>query len=119
MARVKRAPARRERHKKVLKAAKGYRGGRRKLYRTALETVKRAFVYSYRDRKVRKRFFRSLWITRISSACKNEGLSYNKFIDGLNKAGVKIDRKNLAEMALSDSEGFKKLVSLAKEQISN
>lgn len=116
MARVKRAPARRKRRKKILKMAKGYRGGRRKLYRTALETVRRALVYSYRDRKVKKRTFRRLWITRISSACKREGISYNRFIAGLNKAGVKIDRKNLAQIALSDSQAFRELVSLAKDQ---
>ncbi len=117
MARVKRAPARKKRHNKILKMAKGYRGGRGKLYRTVLETVKRALVYSYRDRKVRKRLFRRLWINRISIACKNEGLSYSKLINGLNKANVTLNRKQLAQMALDDSEGFKQIVSLAKEHI--
>ena len=116
MARVKHAVAAKKRHKKVLKSAKGYRGGRSKLYRTALETVRRALIYNYRDRKVRKRIFRSLWITRISAACREEGLSYSRFMAGLDKAGVKINRKNLSQMALSDQPGFKKLVSLVKEQ---
>jgi large subunit ribosomal protein L20 len=119
MARVTRAPARKKRHKKILKMAKGYRGGRSKLYRTALETVKRALVYSYRDRRARKRFFRRLWITRISAACQREGISYSQFINGLNRAGVKINRKNLAEMALSDEQGFRQLVTLAKQQLNN
>jgi large subunit ribosomal protein L20 len=117
MARVKRAPARKKRHNKVLKMAKGFRGGRGKLYRTALESVRRALIYSYRDRKVRKRVFRQLWVSRISIASKNEGLSYSRFISGLNKAGVGLNRKQLAQMALEDSEGFKQVVSLAKEQI--
>ena len=116
MARVKHAVARRKRHSKILKLAKGYRGGRGRLYRTALETIKRALVYNYRDRKVRKRLFRRLWITRISVACKNEGISYSKLIYGLNKAGIQMDRKNLAEMAVNDSDSFKKVVTIAKEQ---
>ena len=115
MARVRYAPTRKKKHKKVFKMAKSYRGGRSKLYRTALETVDRALVYSYRDRKARKRSFRQLWITRISAACKKEGISYNKFISALNKAGVKIDRKNLAQLAVSDARGFKKLVAFAKK----
>lgn len=119
MARVRRAPARKRRHKKILKMAKGYWGGRRRLYRTALETVRRALVYSYRDRRVRRRSFRRLWILRISAACKREGISYSRFIAGLNKAGVKINRKNLAELAVNDAENFRKLVALAKEHISN
>lgn len=117
MVRVKRSPATRKRHKKILRMAKGYYGGRRKLYRTALETVRRALVYSYRDRKAKKRVFRSLWILRISSALKKEGISYSRFIHALNKAGVKINRKNLAEMSVNDIQGFRELVSLAKEQI--
>ncbi|MDP8233504.1 MAG: 50S ribosomal protein L20 [Candidatus Saelkia tenebricola] len=119
MARVTCAPTRRKRHNKILKMAKGYRGGRGKLFRTAIETVHRALVYSYRDRKVKKRLFRRLWITRISSSCKNEGISYSKLIYGLNKADIQIDRKNLAEMAINDLNGFKKLVAVAKEQIAN
>ena len=117
MARVKRAPARKKRHSKILKMAKGYRGGRGKLYRTALETVRRALVYSYRDRKVRKRVFRRLWINRISIACKNEDFSYSKLINGLIKAGVELNRKQLAQMVLDDNEGFKQVVVLAKEHI--
>ncbi len=117
MARVKRSPARKGRKKKVLQRARGFRGGRKKLYRTAVETVRRAEVYSYRDRKVRKRDFRSLWVVRIAAACKNEDIAYSRFIHGLDKAGVKINRKNLAEMALNDTAGFKTLVELAKEQL--
>ncbi|HDL09718.1 MAG TPA: 50S ribosomal protein L20 [Candidatus Omnitrophica bacterium] len=119
MARATRSPARRKKHKKILKMAKGYRGGRSKLYRTALETVKRALVYSYRDRRVRKRFFRRLWITRISAACQKEGISYSQFINGLNRAGVKVDRKNLAQIALTDETGFRQLVDLAKQHLNN
>ena len=119
MARVNYAPARKKRHHKVLNMAKGYRGGRGKLYRTALETVKRALVYSYRDRKVRKRLFRRLWITRISVACKNEGISYSRFIYGLNKAGIQMDRKILSELAVNDANGFKKIIAVAKEQIAD
>ncbi|MDP8252816.1 MAG: 50S ribosomal protein L20 [Candidatus Kaelpia aquatica] len=117
MVRVRRAPARKKRHNKVLKMAKGYRGGRGKLYRTALETVRRALVYSYRDRKVRKRIFRRLWINRVSIACKNEDFSYSKLINGLTKADVQLNRKQLAQMALDDREGFKQIVSLAREHI--
>ncbi|MDP8216296.1 MAG: 50S ribosomal protein L20 [Candidatus Kaelpia imicola] len=117
MVRVKRAPARKKRHNKILKMAKGYRGGRGKLYRTALETVRRALVYSYRDRKVRKRIFRRLWINRVSIACKNEDFSYSKLINGLTKAGVQLNRKQLSEMALDDREGFRQIVSLAREHI--
>jgi large subunit ribosomal protein L20 len=119
MARVKRAPARKKRHKKVFKMAKGYYGGRRKLYRTALETVRRALVYSYRDRKVRKRVFRRLWILRISSACKEIGISYSKFIDGLKKTGIDINRKALADIAINDQDAFRKLADLAKQKIHN
>ena len=117
MARVRRAPARKKRHKKVFQTAKGFRGSRGKLYRTALETVRRALVYSYRDRKVKKRVFRRLWIMRMSMACKDEGISYSRLIYGLNKAGLELNRKQLAEMAVNDREGFKKIVSLAKDHI--
>ncbi|MDD5613542.1 MAG: 50S ribosomal protein L20 [Candidatus Omnitrophica bacterium] len=117
MARVRRAPARKQRHKKIFQMAKGFRGGRGKLYRTALETVRRALVYSYRDRKVKKRVFRRLWIMRMSVACKDEGISYSRLIYGLNKAGLELNRKQLAEMAVNDREGFRKIVALAKDHI--
>jgi len=114
MPRVKHSVATHKRHKKILKQAKGYWGARSKLYRRAKETVQRALVYSYRDRRVKKRQFRRLWITRISIACKNLGISYNRFIQGLKKAKVDLDRKMLADLAVNDPEAFGKLVELAK-----
>ena len=104
----------RRRRKKVLKQAKGYRGSRSKLYKTAKETLIRALVFSYRDRRVRRRDFRRLWITRIGAATKLNGLSYSRFINGLNKAGVRLDRKVLAEIAVRDETGFAALVEQAK-----
>ncbi len=95
--------------------AKGYVGGRRKLFRSAVETVERALVYAYRDRKVKKREFRKLWIVRINAAVREQGVSYSRFIDGLNKAKVALDRKVLAELAISDPSGFAKVVELAKQ----
>lgn len=114
MPRVKHAVAKHRRHKKMLKRAKGFWGGRSKLYRRAKETVQRALVYSYRDRRVKKREFRKLWITQISIACKNCGISYNRFISGLIKAKVELDRKVLADIAKSDKDTFAKLVEIAK-----
>ena len=114
MGRVKFQVAAKRRRKRTLKAAKGYVGGRGKLLRTAKETVARARAYAYRDRKVRKRDFRSLWITRISAACEECGTKYSVFIGGLKKAKIGIDRKHLAELAVSSKEAFKKLVELAK-----
>ncbi len=114
MPRTKNTVAGRERRKKVLKQAKGFRGGRRTLYRTARETVDRAMVYAYRDRKRRKRDFRSLWIARINAAARINGLSYSRFISGLKRAEVDIDRKMLAEMAVNDSDGFRKLAEVAR-----
>ncbi len=114
MPRTKNTVAGRNRRKSVLKQAKGYRGGRRTLYRTARETVDRALVYAYRDRKQRKRHFRTLWIARINAAARVNGLSYSRFINGLRKAAVDIDRKMLAEMAVNDSDGFRKLADVAK-----
>ena len=116
MARVRHAVASRKKRKKVLKAAKGYVGGRSKLYRTAKETVMRAEAYSYRDRKVKKRTFRSLWIVRINAACKINGLTYARFMNGLKKAKITLDRKALAEIAVSHKTAFKRLVELAKPQ---
>jgi len=118
MARVKRGINVKKRHKRVLKAARGYRGGRSKLFRSAQEAVNRALAYSYRDRKVRKRNFRRLWIVRINAALETMGISYSKFINGLNKAGITINRKVLAQMAVTDPPAFSALVSKVKD-ISN
>ena len=115
MPRVKRGNKKRKRRKKILKLAKGYRGPRSKLYRTATEAVDRALNYAYRDRRAKKRDFRKLWIARINAAARLEGVSYSKLIHGLNKANVIIDRKILAELAVSDPVGFSKVVHLAKE----
>ena len=112
--RTKTNVARKKFIKKQLKRAKGFVGGRRKMIRTAMETVERAEVYATRDRRARKREFRSLWITRISAAVKQRGLNYSRLIHGLNKAGVSIDRKMLAEMAVRDEAAFTQLVDLAK-----
>jgi large subunit ribosomal protein L20 len=106
MPRVKRGTKARKRHKKILKLAKGNVGGRRKLYRQARETVERGLVYAYRDRKVKKREFRSLWIVRINAAVRAFGLSYSRFIEGLKKAGIEMDRKVLADIAARDSAAF-------------
>jgi large subunit ribosomal protein L20 len=115
MPRVKKAVKSRQRRKKILKMAKGYRGGRSKLLRTAKETVARALVFSYRDRRTRKRDFRSLWIQRINAAARQHGLSYSKFMHGLTKANVEMDRKVLAGLAVSDPQAFARLVEVAKE----
>jgi large subunit ribosomal protein L20 len=114
MARVTSAPARRRRHKRVLKAARGYYGARSRLYRTAKEAVLRANAYAYRDRRNRKRVFRALWITRIGAACRQRGLSYSRFIHGLSQAGIGLNRKMLAEIAVADPAGFDKIAELAK-----
>lgn len=114
MPRATNAVASRKRRKKVLRQAKGYVGGRSRLYRTAAESIKRAMAYSTRDRKVKKRNFRNLWITRLNAACRQNGISYSKFIAGLKKAKVEIDRKVLAEVAYSDEKAFKALVDLVK-----
>ncbi len=116
MPRAKGGPKTRQRRKKILKQAKGYVGGRRKLYRTAAETVLRAGAFAYRDRKQKKRLSRSLWIVRINAACRQAGISYSKFIAGLKKAGIVLDRKILAELAVSDPGGFAKLAETAKAQ---
>lgn len=114
MVRVKHRVSSKRRRKRVLKAAKGYRGGRSKLYRTAKETRLRAMAYSYRDRKTRKRNMRALWIARINAACRNCGIRYSEFISGLKKVKVLLDRKALAELAVFNKDAFKKLVDLAK-----
>ncbi|OGT99232.1 MAG: 50S ribosomal protein L20 [Geobacteraceae bacterium GWB2_52_12] len=117
MARVKRGFKARRRRNKVLKLAKGYRGARSKLFRSATEAVDRALNYAFRDRRVKKRDFRSLWITRINAASRLNGLSYSKFIFGLKKASVEIDRKVLAEIAVSDPKGFAEIAGVAKAGI--
>ncbi len=113
MPRVKRGTKTRRRHKKLLKLAKGNVGGRRRGYRQARETVEKGLVYAYRDRKVRKREFRSLWIVRINAAARLHGLSYSRFIEGLKKAGVDLDRKVLADLAVRDPGAFGDLTRIA------
>ena len=113
MARVTRGFKARRRRNKVLKLAKGFRGGRHKLYRTATEAVDRALNYAYRDRRSKKRDFRRLWITRISAAAKQNGTSYSQLMGGLKKAGVELDRKVLSNMAILDPNGFSQVVKLA------
>jgi len=115
MARVRHAPASRRRRKRTLKKAKGQYGARSRLYRTAKESVAKAMAYSYRDRKAKKREFRSLWIIRINAACKRNGISYSRFINGLKKAQSPLNRKMLAEIASSDKTAFAKLVETAKK----
>ena len=117
MPRVKRGFKARQRRNKVLKLAKGYRGARSKLFRSATEAVDRALNYAFRDRRVKKRDFRALWITRINAASRLNGLSYNKLIHGLKKANVEIDRKVLADLAISDPSGFTEIAVLAKANI--
>ena len=115
MARVTRGFKARRRRNKVLKMARGFRGGRHSLYRTATEAVDRALSYAYRDRRNKKRDFRRLWIARIGAAAKQNGTSYSKLMGGLNKAGVELDRKILANMAILDPGGFSKVVELASQ----
>lgn len=115
--RVKRGYKARRRRNKVLKLAKGYRGGHSKLYRTAADTVDKALMYAYRDRRQRKREFRALWIARINAASRMNDLSYSKFIHGLKLANVSLDRKVLAEMAVSDPKGFSQVAQLAAQQL--
>jgi large subunit ribosomal protein L20 len=117
MARVTRGTRGSRRRKKILKMAKGYRGGRGRLFRTATEAVNRAMHYAYRDRKVRKREFRRLWVTRINAAARLNGLSYSQFINGLKRAKVSIDRKILSDLAVSNPAGFTKIAQMAKEHL--
>ncbi len=117
MARVKRAVNARKNHKKVLKLAKGYYGGKSKLFRTANETVIRALWNSYVGRRLRKRDFRKLWITRINAGVREHGLSYSKFIYGLKVANVNINRKMLSEMAINNKVAFAELVNIAKSNL--
>ncbi len=114
MPRVKRGTAAHKRHKRILRRAKGYFGTRHRLLKTARESVQKAGQYAYRDRKQRKRQFRALWITRINAAARQHDLSYSQMIHGLNKAGVEVDRKNLADLAVADPQAFGKLAEIAK-----
>ena len=117
MARVKTAMITRRRHKKILKQAKGYYGAKSIRFRMANQAVMKSLTYAYVGRKLRKRDFRQLWIARINAATKANGMSYSKFIGGLKKAGVEINRKMLSEIAIADAEGFKNLVEIAKKNI--
>jgi large subunit ribosomal protein L20 len=117
MARVKRGVTARARHKKVLKAAKGYYGARSRVYRVAKQAVIKASQYAYRDRKQKKREFRALWIIRINAAVREHGLSYSKFMNGLHKAEIAIDRKVLADLAVFDKVAFGKLVEQARASL--
>ena len=114
MARVKGAIMSRKRRKKILKLAKGYWGGKSRLFRTANQAVMKSLSYAYTGRKLKKRDFRSLWITRISAACKLNGMNYSTFINGLKKAGITLNRKILADLAVNDAQGFSSLVEKAK-----
>ena len=115
--RIKRGFKAKKRRNKVLKLAKGFRGGRSKLFRTAADAVDKALMYAYRDRKVRKRDFRRLWIARINAAARLNNLSYSKFMHGLKSAGIELDRKILAEMAVADPAGFSKIADLASQHV--
>ncbi len=115
MPRVKNSVKTRQRRKKILKLAEGYYGGKSKLFRPAREQVYKSLFYAYRDRKNRKRDFRRLWIARISAACKQNGISYSKFIGGLNKLNIALNRKVLADMAVRDARAFSDLVNIVKE----
>ena len=114
MARVKRGVTTHARHRKVIKAAKGYYGRRKNTFRVANQAVEKAGQYAYRDRRARKRNFRSLWIQRINAAAREHGLTYGRFIDGLNKAGVEVDRKVLSDLAVHEPDAFKALVDQAQ-----
>ena len=117
MARVKRAMNARKKHKKVLKLAKGFRGARSKLYRPANEFVMKALAHAYKGRKLKKRDFSLLWIVRINAGTRMHGLSYSKFMNGLRKSNITINRKMLSEMAIHDPEGFAQLVETAKKAL--
>jgi large subunit ribosomal protein L20 len=114
MPRVKTGVVRRRRHKKILKLAKGFYSGRRKHFRKAKEQLEHSLVYAFRDRKQKKRDFRRLWIIRINAACRLNDINYSSFINGLKKAGIELDRKILADMAMNDAEAFSAVVEAAK-----
>ncbi len=115
MARVKNGVTTKARHKKVLKQAKGYFGSKHRLYKSAKEQLMHSGQYAYRDRKQKKRDFRKLWIARINAACRENGISYSRFIEGLTKAGVEVNRKMLSEIAINDEKAFRDLVEIAKK----
>ena len=115
MARVKNGAVTKARHKKVLKAAKGYFGSKHRLYKSAKEQLMHSGQYAFRDRKQKKRDFRELWITRINAACRMNEISYSRFIEGLTKAGVEVNRKMLSEIAINDPKAFSELVKVAKD----
>jgi large subunit ribosomal protein L20 len=117
MPRVKKGVTAHRRHKKILKLAKGYRGSKSKLFKKANETVMKALYYARRDRRAKKGEFRKLWIARINAAARTNGISYSQLINGLKKAGVEVNRKMLADLAVNDSAAFGKLVVAAKEQL--
>jgi large subunit ribosomal protein L20 len=117
MPRTTGSPARRQRKKKVLKAAKGYFGGRKNLYRTAKDAVEKGWEHAYRDRKKKKRNFRRLWITRINAAAREHDLSYSRFMNGLKQAGVELDRKALSDLAVRNPEAFAALADQAKTSL--
>ena len=116
--RTRKGAARTAAKKRLFKKAKGYRGGRKNLLRTVKETLVRAGVYAFRDRKVRKREFRRLWIIRINAACRERGMRYSEFINGLKQAEIELDRKTLSEMAIHDPAGFDKIFEAAKAALS-
>jgi large subunit ribosomal protein L20 len=117
MARVKRGNVLRKRHKKILKLAKSFKGARSRLFVVANQAVMKALKFQYRDRRVRKRTFRRLWIARINAAARQHGLSYSRFINALDKAKIAVNRKILADIAVKDPAAFKKVVDIAKEQL--
>jgi large subunit ribosomal protein L20 len=117
MPRASNNPASRQRRKKVLKQARGYYSGRHRLFQNAKETLHRSLQYAYRDRRQRKRQFRALWIARINAACRLSGVSYSRFMNGLKLAGVEVDRKMLADLAVNDEAGFKHLVDVARKAL--
>jgi large subunit ribosomal protein L20 len=117
MPRVKRSITAKKKRRKILKMAKGYFGARSRLLKTATEAVERAMKYAYRDRRARKRDFRKLWIARINAAARFNEISYSRLIDGMKKAGVEIDRKTLAELAIYDPRGFSEIVNIAKGKL--
>ena len=117
MARVKTGVVRRRRHKKVLKEARGFYSGRRKHFRKAKEQLERSLCYAYRDRRAKKRDFRRLWIVRINAACRLNDISYSQFIHGLKNAGIELDRKILADMAMNDAQAFANIAAKAKQAL--
>ena len=117
MPRVKGGVQGARKRKKILKMAKGYRGARGRLLRSASTAVDRSLQYAYRDRRVRKREFRRLWVTRINAATRSHGMTYSRFMEGLGKANITLNRKVLADMAIHDAEGFTRLVNIAKEHV--